>query len=75
MGITHGDQQDYGEAIRFLKKSILIDSTYAQAHFALAVNYYFAGKYDSAQIHVKRAQDLGMEVKREFISEVESRQR
>jgi tetratricopeptide (TPR) repeat protein len=72
MGLIDGDRKNYKDAIEYLEKAVASDSSFAAAHYTLAVNYYFEKEFTKAWLHVRQAKKFGYIVRSEFINELEA---
>ena len=55
------------KAIAAYKKAIAIDFEHADAHYNLALAYYFNGQYGLAIKHCDKAVELGAKVRSKFL--------
>jgi tetratricopeptide (TPR) repeat protein len=71
LGLLQGDNGQYEEAIKSLRKAVEYKKDYGQAHYSLAVNLYFAHRYEEARFHLKKAQEYQVEAKAAFVQALE----
>ncbi len=66
-GAAYGSKGLFDEEIAECKKAIAINPNYAEAHYNLAVAYYYKGQYGLAIEHCDRAIELGCKVRPGFL--------
>ncbi len=66
LGVLQGDRGQHENAIASLQRAIAQKPEFGQAHYSLAVNYFFTRQYKSARRHLEQARACGAEIKTAF---------
>lgn len=72
-GLGYAQMEEYGLAIDYYKKATRLNDTNSAAYFNLAVCYYNTKKYQLALENARIAQELGYELPKGFLEDMENR--
>jgi tetratricopeptide (TPR) repeat protein len=72
LGLLQGDNGQYESAIASLQTAVELKKDFGQAHYSLAVNFYFAQRYEEARRHLKVARDCGVAAKSTFVQALQN---
>ena len=75
LGEVYCDKQRYKKAIIKFEKAVSINPMDAEIQYRLAETYYETEQFDFALEHMRRAEELGHPVDREFIGNLEKKAR
>ena len=72
IGAAYSNKSDYENAVAAYLKVIEIDPSVGDAHYRLAYSYYQLRKYDLSWKHIKKAQELGIEIPDDLLEAIKS---